>query len=89
MLHDLHLKVDKGQATCWSQGGRDTLHEFGHASCTASALNGEHLPSYGTRGEGLVEAPSQMLENWVWQEESLKLMSKHITATVPPSQGCS
>ena len=24
-----------------------------------------------------VEAPSQMLENWCWQEETLKMMSAH------------
>ena len=31
------------------------------------------------------QAPSQMLENWVWEEESLKLMSGHFEVSMNKS----
>lgn len=53
------------------------FHEFGHL--VHGVLTKSPLVSYaGTSvARDFVEAPSQMLENWVWQKESLALFAKH------------
>lgn len=53
------------------------FHEFGHL--VHSMLGRSDIASQGpfsVKGD-FVEAPSQFLENWVWEYESLKLFAKH------------
>jgi len=63
------------------------FHEFGHL--VHGVLTTSRLISYaGTSvARDFVEAPSQMLENWVWQKESLSLFAKHYeTGEVIPEE---
>jgi thimet oligopeptidase len=63
------------------------FHEFGHL--VHGVLTQAPLMSYaGTSvARDFVEAPSQMLENWIWQKESLSLFAKHYeTGAVIPDE---
>jgi len=53
------------------------FHEFGHimhAICTEGIGNSTRLAKCP---RDFVEAPSQMLENWVWQKQVLERLAKH------------
>ncbi len=63
------------------------FHEFGHI-LHQTLTTADRLRFSGTRTEtDFVEAPSQMLEHWVWQSDVLSGFSRHVETgePLPPS----
>jgi Zn-dependent oligopeptidase len=57
------------------------FHEFGHAMATV--LNQSPYFTTSAYLQDFVEAPSQMLENWMWQPAILRRVSHHVTTGAP------
>lgn len=53
------------------------FHEFGHIMHSICARGRYHRHTWFYVEMDYLEAPSQMLENWIWTKEVLKKISKH------------
>ena len=73
-----------GQPSLLSHSDVETFfHEFGHAVAAIADESPYLTTSTSNLRQDFVEAPSQMLENWMWQPEVLKRVSHHVTTGKP------
>jgi thimet oligopeptidase len=73
---------EPGKPSLLSHGDVITFfHEFGHLVDGALARS-PYLTDLNLR-QDFVEAPSQMLENWMWQPEVLALVSRNVNSGEP------
>ena len=90
MLCNFAAPVKKGKKSIPSLltiGEVETLfHEFGH--CLHGVLSqAVHAPQSGTSvSRDFVETPSQIMENWVWNDTMLTKLSKHYETGKPLSK---
>ncbi len=71
-----------GKPSLLSHGDVQTFfHEFGH--CMAALLTTAPYETLGGFTQDFVEAPSQMLENWVWDPAILKQLSQNVDTQQP------
>ncbi|NVP17119.1 M3 family metallopeptidase [Candidatus Gracilibacteria bacterium] len=71
-------KASSGKTTLYLRDVETLFHEFGHALHELlSESKYSELSGFGVEWD-FVELPSQLLENWVSDKESLKNMSKHV-----------
>jgi thimet oligopeptidase len=77
-------KPTKTNPSLMSHGEVETFfHEFGHV-VHFTLTKAKYRSQAGTNTAwDFVEAPSQMLENWVWDEDMLKRLSKHYKTGKP------
>ena len=76
-------KAAPGKPALLSHADVETFfHEFGHDMATMLATTPYETLSSGFR-QDFVEAPSQMLENWVWDPTILKTLSSNVTTGQP------
>jgi len=77
-------KPRKGVPSLMSHGEVETFfHEFGHIMhCVLTTARHASQSGFNTSWD-FVEAPSQMLQNWVWERAPLKMLSRHYKTGKP------
>ena len=77
MIFNLEKPTETESSLLYHSGVETFFHEFGHLLhniCSESNIS----RFSGTNVEvDFVELPSQMLENWIWNKEIIKKVSKH------------